>query len=1155
MTRFDHDGYSPSQSAGLSNPAVSALLLFVCLALGMPVRAGTLPFEDPVNTAAELHLSQPVTGNLSASAPLHYWFHSDSNSVFKLGVEQHDMKLRVTVVGPDGASLLERLTPISAATPVVAVANLAGTYSVTVTPQQTDERSRQFSICLEEIGRRNLRRSAELSASTALEGGDRLSSQWTHSSLDNALARYRCAEKEWRRAGDLEEASSALVRQGDVHAIRGQYKAALSSYQEALQLVSSGSRVDRKIDILNAMAALALEFVYLEEAKKDAIAANNLSISISYDEGRGRSLTEMGGVEFYRTNSAAAQSYLDQAMSIWARIPDRQGEVFTLAILSYISLAKSDHASAFEYLTRALTISKAIDDEYSQARAVLGIGNYYVRVDELAQARDSFNASLNLLAKMGSVNLEAAVLDGFGYYLENLGDRNSFALYKRAALLQQRAAEHPLMYAFVLNDLSRAALANGKASEALQYAETERRLALGLHDGLMISQSLRDVGEAYMAAGNASLALKFFTAGMDPKLLGPNSAGRANTEIEIARALERLGRAPEALDAYREAASLSHSIASMRAEADALYHIARLDTAEGRLDSALPEIAQSVSLVESLRTRVSADDTRIMWFASFHSIYTLYIDVLMQLSSQKGDDDMARQGFRIAEQSIARSFVELLHGAQVYQGDSPDLAHEDASVRRLLAEKKAEENRLLGASISTDAVHKIASEISDLHDRAVEIESQLQGNNPEYFRMQIDPVAVDKVQSLIGDEDLVLEYSLGSSHSYLWAINKTGFSSYALPPEGEIEALVRLFRQAVVSPGPQTGRVASPSKGYRENEMSLALELGRTLLAPVPDLDRFKRIVVVADGALQYLPFGVLITKPARHDSARLADNHEITNLPSMTALSVLRSRRNLNRPPAKGLVLFADPVFESDDPRIERIDPANYKSAPKSSSANKEIATDPAGYGSNTARHFPRLPGSRQEAAAIAEITPRQNAEILLGFDANRSRAENKDLQNYRFIHFATHSVFDDEHPESSGVILSLFNHDGSPEDGYLRLRDIYGLKLSADMVVLSACDTALGKIIKGEGIVGLTRGFMYAGAPRVVATLWRVDDDATSEFMKWFYMGIFQKQESPVAALREAQLEMRKQTRWRAPYYWGGFVIEGDWRSTNESISEVSK
>jgi CHAT domain-containing protein len=268
-----------------------------------------------------------------------------------------------------------------------------------------------------------------------------------------------------------------------------------------------------------------------------------------------------------------------------------------------------------------------------------------------------------------------------------------------------------------------------------------------------------------------------------------------------------------------------------------------------------------------------------------------------------------------------------------------------------------------------------------------------------------------------------------------------------------------------------------------------------------------------------------------------------------MTSLSVLRSRRNLIGSPSKQLVVFADPVFESDDPRIE---PAFSKQATTVSAASQNHATSYAAGPLQPGRGFPRLPGSRQEAAVIREVAQDHDTEILLGFDANRNQAMSPEIANYRFLHFATHSVFDDEHPQSSGVVLSLFGKDGSPEDGFLRLKDIYDMKLSADLVVLSACSTALGKNIKGEGLVGLARGFMYAGAPRVVATLWRVDDDATSEFMKWFYKGILQEHKSPAASLREAQMQIRRQARWRSPYYWGAFVIEGEWRSPSDSAGD---
>ena len=177
--------------------------------------------------------------------------------------------------------------------------------------------------------------------------------------------------------------------------------------------------------------------------------------------------------------------------------------------------------------------------------------------------------------------------------------------------------------------------------------------------------------------------------------------------------------------------------------------------------------------------------------------------------------------------------------------------------------------------------------------------------------------------------------------------------------------------------------------------------------------------------------------------------------------------------------------------------------------------------------------------------VIPRGTGLEALGFKANRATATDPALGQYRVVHFATHSLFNDEYPELSGIVLSLYDERGRPqEDGFLRLQDIYNLKLSADLVVLSACRTGLGKNIRGEGLIGLTRGFMYAGASRVVASLWKVDDEATAELMKRFYQHFFRDGMTPAASLRAAQDSMRTQRRWRAPYYWAGFVLYGEWK-----------
>jgi CHAT domain-containing protein len=203
----------------------------------------------------------------------------------------------------------------------------------------------------------------------------------------------------------------------------------------------------------------------------------------------------------------------------------------------------------------------------------------------------------------------------------------------------------------------------------------------------------------------------------------------------------------------------------------------------------------------------------------------------------------------------------------------------------------------------------------------------------------------------------------------------------------------------------------------------------------------------------------------------------------------------------------------------------------------------------------LPRLKFTRGEAQGLAALVPKAHPLEKVDFAASKANATSGLLSPYRLVHFATHGSLDSEHPELSGVVLSMVNEKGSPVDGFLRLHDIFNLKLPAELVVLSACETALGKEIKGEGLIGLTRGFMYAGTPRVVVSLWSVDDEATAELMKRFYQGMLIKKLSPPAALRAAQTSLGSDPRWKAPYYWGAFILQGEWKSLSpHSVRRVS-
>jgi CHAT domain-containing protein len=190
------------------------------------------------------------------------------------------------------------------------------------------------------------------------------------------------------------------------------------------------------------------------------------------------------------------------------------------------------------------------------------------------------------------------------------------------------------------------------------------------------------------------------------------------------------------------------------------------------------------------------------------------------------------------------------------------------------------------------------------------------------------------------------------------------------------------------------------------------------------------------------------------------------------------------------------------------------------------------------------RLLFSRTEAADISRLVPPKESLKALDFKASRATAMSGELSKYQYVHFATHGVLSLAHPELSGIALSMVDEKGQKQDGYLRLYEIYNLDLPAELVVLSACETGVGKQIRGEGLIALTRGFMYAGAKRVVASLWKVDDSATAALMAQFYKEMFVSGRTPAAALKEAQKTISQQPRWRSPYYWAGFVLQGEWR-----------
>jgi CHAT domain-containing protein len=334
--------------------------------------------------------------------------------------------------------------------------------------------------------------------------------------------------------------------------------------------------------------------------------------------------------------------------------------------------------------------------------------------------------------------------------------------------------------------------------------------------------------------------------------------------------------------------------------------------------------------------------------------------------------------------------------------------------------------------------------------------------------------------------------------------------------------------------------------------LTAAAGLSRTLLGPVADQLGKKRLLIVADGTLHYVPFGALPDPNSLKASAGgwqpLVVEHEIVNMPSASTLAVLRRELAGRKPAARTVAVLADPVFSGDDERINsdaRL-ASRQTNQPPSNALNEIISrklVQIAGAAPSEPR-IKRLRYTRREAERIMALAPAGLGLEAVDFEASRATVTSGQLSQYRYVHFATHGLADSERPELSTIALSLYDAQGKPQDGFLRAHEVYNLDLPAELVTLSACETGLGKLTRGEGLVSLTRGFMYAGAARVIVSLWNVNDRATAELMEKFYRRMLAGGERPAAALRAAQVEMWRDMRWEAPYYWAAFTLQGEWR-----------
>jgi CHAT domain-containing protein/tetratricopeptide (TPR) repeat protein len=908
---------------------------------------------------------------------------------------------------------------------------------------------------------------------------------------------------------------------------------------------------------------------------------------------------------------------ISRARTLYASHDDRRGQASAYNNLATMNNRTGNYAYARELIQKALELRIAENDKP-------GIGNLTnalaATFDRLGDPEQALNYSLQSLRiweeigerRPGDRRKVASVLSSIATLNDKLGRFDPALEYYDKAL--KKYDETNPQRATTLNNKGELLAALGKPDQArecydnaLQILEANEKPDLDEKAGILVH-----IGQLSLTAGDALTAIKWFEQARDlppsqPRLadvltnLGTALASNNQQEkaLEVyqttfeiqtklkdrrgqALTLQKRGEAyvlqgkhQDALNDFKTALPLWQAVKDQRGEAATFNNIARVERSRGNLSEALAYNERAIRIVESLRTKISSHQLRTSYFAAQENYYELDVDIKMQLSKTENRDFYVAAALEANEKARARVLLEALNEAGVERSvtsETSDPRFSSMIEQRLkllatMAAKAQVRTRYLNGRSTPEQIAVLDRDLRKLSDDYESLESEIRKRNPKFAKLtKPEPASLKLIQEQLDADTSLIEYSLGEPRSYAWVVTRESIYGFELAAGSEVEGYADRLKEALSARGRRElnetpeQRLERTLKAENDYPEAAAL-LSKAILTPIASKLTKKRLLIVADGPLQLLPFialpdpnavAVTTTSPLL-----MIDKHEMLSLPSASVL-VLQRKELANRNPAPQLLaVIADPVFGANDKRaidaLRGRKPGNLGQTdlPAKDGETREtnsilessrLSRALDNLGLNSTGEISRLRYAEREALAILKVAPPNRSFSAMGFKANRAALMNPKLAQFQIVHFATHGIMDLKNPELSGMLLSMVDEKGREQNGYIGLSEIYNLKLPADLVVLSACETGTGKQIKGEGIIALTRGFMYAGAERLVASLWRVNDQATAELMTYFYEEMLVRKLRPAAALREAQRRLSLQRK--NPHYWAGFVIQGEWR-----------
>jgi CHAT domain-containing protein/Tfp pilus assembly protein PilF len=1007
-------------------------------------------------------------------------------------------------------------------------------------------------ICVAILGLTSLPTSIgpELRARRAFLRAEHLRLEWKEEALRNAIKNYEIARTESRNSGNVRQQLAALQQIANCYVILSEYDNALKCLNEALGLARANRDQIADAQVMLGIGGIFLDLADTEEAHDPLNSALALSRALNERRSEAMALNDLGILEDIQGNSGKAMKFFEDAMAIWKEIDDRTGQAETLMNLGYATGNEGYTAQSEDYYNQALTVWRADKNRFKEALTLTAIGSAHSVQGHYEKALGFHREAEQLLEEMGNRGGRAAALNSSGNVYQYLDDQEkALACYEQAKkLFHDCGNKH--YEGITLGYIGQVYRRKREFQQALEYYNQRLSLSREIKDRRMEAFTMLGQAEILFESGQKERVLELYNSALDlSKKLGDRRA-MARTLDGLGNFSEAAGRPTEALQYYGRALMLFREIEDRNAEIGTLYGIGRVERDLGKLESARTRVKDCLDMIESLRANVLSHQLRSSYLAKVSDLYELYVDILMRLHQKDASKGLDIASFNTSERVRARSFLDMLIEARadIRQGVDQKLLESEQELLKQINRRLQDYQRQPESQITPEIEASFRRDQHKLEEQLDSVRSDIKLNSPRYAELtQPAPLTMQEIRSRILDADtILLEYLLGDQRSYLWVVTQNHFFTFKLPPRKDIARDVWALYESLAPDDPlvgrDAGRTVDSAPGSPESLYSTAAaRLSKSLLGPAAALLQKKRLLIVADKDLQYVNFGALpaplLPTGEKNLNRPLLINHEVINLPSASSFAIQR-REIQNRTPApKTLAVLADPVFKADDSRVAQ--------------AHKEESGAILNVGRGMANQeiklrrgslYQRLAGSWKEAQTILQYVSEGDYLQAVNFDASLETATSEQLGDYRIIHFATHGVLNNSHPQLSSLVLSLVDRNGKEQDGFLQLHHVQNMKLRADLVVLSGCQTALGKNVRAEGLVGLSRGFMQAGAATVVASLWKIEDNASVRLMELFYRGMLKDRLRPAAALREAQRVMWEEGR--PPSQWAAFIIQGEWR-----------